>query len=515
MKFPLPRSPSGVAGGKAPSLDDRVQIACRTTIASTTTLNRNSDMLFMFQHGRTELARFVSLCAVAAGICSLAAPSWAGSPAKPPAANWSGFLAKQVQADSASDKLPLTWTPADIRWTADLQGYGQSSPVVWGKHVYVTSAQGDNKETLRVTALNLASGKTAWSQAHPSSDPVKVSYLVSRAAPSPVCDAAGVYAFFESGDLCAFDHEGVKRWNVSLSEKFGKFKNKFGLSASLVQTPEAVIALIDHDGPSYLVAINKSDGSVRWKTSRGEAGRSWSSPGLVKIGGKMQIVCSSGGTLNGYDPQSGKRLWQSGEIQGNTAATPIDLGGYFLTASLIRPSDGTGKEAAQSNRLIEVKSENGGFRVKTHWIAARARGSFSSPVASGEEAYWINPTGVLYCLDRASGKQHYAQRLPCGPCWATPLIVGDRLYCIGKSGVVAVLKRGPQFKVLAGENRTWSNDESEKKSATSTKLRPEDESSPARRQAAARNSGPVQYAAIVTGNRLLIRTGDRVFCIAE
>jgi len=422
--------------------------------------------------------------------------------------NWPGFLSGQLGIGTADSQVPRSWSPESVTWQATLTGYGQSSPIQWGDWLYVTTTSGPNKEQLHLICLDLATGEQRWIHTIESSDPVPVSYLVSRAAPTPVCDAAGVYAFFESGDVVAVDHAGQPLWNLSLSTLYGKFDNKFGLAASPVQTAEAIYILADHDGVGYLIALSKRDGEVLWKTDR--AGRrSWSSPALVQVEGQPQIVCSSVGSLEGYDPADGKMLWNYDQIGGNSAATPIDAGdARFLTGALVRPSDGPSEFALESNLLARIVREGDQWQVKIEWIAEKARGSFSSPILSERFAYWVNSSGVAYCLEAETGEQHFGNRLPCGPCWATPLVVGEDVFFFGKDGETSVLRRGTDFKVVAESNRLWDPE-----NPPQQQMEVQQETDGARQQAASRNSGPVQYAAIVVGDSLIVRTGSVVYCV--
>ncbi len=98
--------------------------------------------------------------------------------------------------------------------------------------------------------------------------------MVSRSAPTPVVDDKAVYVFYESGDVHAVSHNGKALWNIDLQDRYGKFENEFGLSASPVQSEDSVIVLVDHDGPSYLVALNKADGTEKWRNDRGKRYRS-------------------------------------------------------------------------------------------------------------------------------------------------------------------------------------------------------------------------------------------------
>jgi len=151
---------------------------------------------------------------------------------------WPAFLgqgASEVKADS----LPLNWSPEkNIAWQAELPGFGQSSPVIWGERVFLTAVEGPDKDICHVLALNLSDGKIQWKHSFDSSDKVKNSLYVCRAAPTPVTDGKHVFAFFESGDVVALSTSGTEQWRKSLSAEFGKFQNKFGLAASPVMTDD-------------------------------------------------------------------------------------------------------------------------------------------------------------------------------------------------------------------------------------------------------------------------------------
>ena len=129
---------------------------------------------------------------------------------------WPGFLGAGASREPAT--APLEWSPTkNIAWTAELPGYGQSSPVVWNDLVFLTSVEGPMKDTYHILALRQSDGSQVWRHSFESTDKVKSSLYVSRAAPTPVCDDKGLYAFFESGDVVGMTHEGKVLWQRSLS----------------------------------------------------------------------------------------------------------------------------------------------------------------------------------------------------------------------------------------------------------------------------------------------------------
>ena len=422
---------------------------------------------------------------------------------------WPAFLgAGASEIDPAT--IPLKWSPTEnVAWDASLPGHGQSSPVIWGEKVFVTTVEGDNKETCHTVCLSLKDGAILWDHKHASTSPDPNSVYISRAAPTPVVDKDHVFVFFECGDLIALTHDGKEVWTKSLSMEYGKFVNKFGLSSSPVQTESSVIALIDDEGPSYLVAFNKADGRILWKTDR-PSRTSWSSPVILPINGQLQVIVSSAGTVDGYDPAAGKLLWTYADVGGNTGTTPLPVGqDQFLIAASPGRSGENSEGAKKSNALLKVTPEGDSWKVEKIWAAAEATPSWASPFVHQGFAYWVNRVGVVYCIDVATGEQKYAQRTK-QSCWATPLPLGDRIYFFGKDGVTTVLAAGPEFKELAA-NELWPADTP----PTDNGAPKPDETSTERKQASAMFSGPTQYGVAAVSGSLLIRVGSHVYCVRE
>ncbi len=413
-----------------------------------------------------------------------------------PAGVWPGFLGAGASA-IAPESVPLTWAPdQNVAWRAELPGEGQSSPIVWQGRVYLTTVEGEMKDTNHVLALDLQTGALIWRKSFPTSLPVKKTLYVSRAAPTPAADATGVYVFFESGDLIALDHDGHERWQRSLSREYGSFDNEFGLGSSLAQTESTVFVLIDHKGPSYLLAVRKSDGTNVWKTER--ASRvAWSSPALVTAAGVPQLVVSGDGSVDGYDVETGRALWTLGDVGGNTATTPLAFGdGLFLVGAGAGERRQFAAIAPRSNIAVRIVRDGDGWRAEKVWTAEKALASFASPVVYRGLAYWVNQVGVVFCFDAMTGELKYNARLA-ESCWATPVGVGDRIYFFGKDGATTVIAAGPQHQQLA-VNYIW---------------RPEDVKIEGDDQGARMFGGPIQYGVAVVDGSILIRTGSTLYCV--
>jgi outer membrane protein assembly factor BamB len=422
------------------------------------------------------------------------------------AASWPGFLGAGASAvDPAT--IPTEWSPDQgISWTASIPGYGQSSPVILGDQVTVTSVEGSNKETLHITSYDLNSGKQLWDHTVASGFPEKNSVYISRAAPTPLIDQNGIYAYFESGDVIALSPAGKPLWQRSLTADYGKPTNEFGVSASPVQLDDRIAILVDDPGSAYLVALSKSDGTVLWKTDR-TSRTSWSSPAVIEIGGQPQIVCSSAGSVDGYDPQTGRQLWTFTKVGGNSATTPVATGdGSFLIAASPGRRGENAELAKESNGLMAVTSANGEWRPDFKWTNASVSPSWASPIAWQGHAYWVNRVGGLFCVDVTTGETVYQQRLK-ESAWATPVGIGDNIYFFGKGGVTSVVAAGPEFRLIA-QNAFWNED-----APPVNNVPQAEETSEERRRGQAMFSQPTLYGVAIVNGSIVARTGSQLFCI--
>ncbi|MEO1523931.1 MAG: PQQ-binding-like beta-propeller repeat protein [Planctomycetota bacterium] len=409
------------------------------------------------------------------------------------AADWPAFLGGASRSDAVSFSPPTTWSATKgVRWQVPLVGHGQSSPIVIGDHVYVTAIDGPMKERNLVSCFDLGSGQQRWQHVSESSLQVKNDVYTSRAAPTPVADAGGVYAFFESGNLIAFDPEGQVRWSRDLLKDYGKYEGRFGLGGSLAQTEDRIFVLADNEGPAYVLALDKVTGETIWKTDR-ESRTAWSSPMIVPVDGKPQLVVSATGTIDGYAVDSGEQLWSFDEVGGNTVATPIVVGdSQFLIGASPGRNGESSEGSRRSNGLYEINAVDGKFSLTQVWRNEKANSSFGSPVAHSGHAYYANRAGVVYCLDLQTGEAKFTARLADSN-WATPIGIGKHVYFFGRGGETTVLEIGPTENIVA-TNKLW---------------KPEGDGGPGG------FNGEIQYGVAAIPDGFIIRTGTKLFRIGE
>lgn len=341
---------------------------------------------------------------------------------------WTGFRGNHGDGHTRAANLPLTWNETEnIAWIIDLPGYGQSSPVVWDGKIFITASEGPMKETLVMLCVEVKTGEVLWTKRFEASHKTERSDMISQAAPTPAVDAHRLYAFFENGDLFALNHQGEKAWHRSLTKEYGEFVGNHGIGSSIAQTDDAVILLIDHSGPSYLLSISKTDGTNLWKRDRAER-VSWTSPIISTSADLTEILISSNGIVEAYNTENGERHWYVEGIKKNTVPSPTVTDKWVVVGSSQK-----GETLAIERRSIGEVPEN-----LIRWKADVAS-SFGSPLIHHGRVYVVNKVGALHCLDLETGDVLWTTRLGSST-WASPIAAGDRLYFFGKDGDTSVIQ---------------------------------------------------------------------------
>ncbi|TWU07628.1 outer membrane protein assembly factor BamB family protein [Stieleria varia] len=449
---------------------------------------------------------------------------------------WTGF--RGDGSGNTVAELPTVWSSEQgIAWRADIPGYGQSSPVVFENRVFLTSSDGPFQEECQVHAFDLQTGEKLWTRRVQATTQVENYFRNSRAAPTCVVDADAVYSFFASGDLTAMNHDGQTLWSTPIIKTYGVVDNERGVASSLCQTATSVFVLIDHHGPSYLVAIDKESGQVAWKAERGERVPSWSTPVIASCGDRQLVITSSADTVDAFDAQSGESLWQLGGLQGNHIPSASVVGDRVFVGSTTMYGGASDETAtAASNCCIKLTMVDGKPGYEVLWGAERANSYYSTPLAFAGYVYYVNKVGVLYCINDQTGEQVFAKRIG-NPCWASAIGVTDSrgaslVYFVMKNGFTLVLRPGDRFDPVA-RNPLWEVDEMLAARDAAEKQRranvvPDDLAAPKtgpekvfagmpenQLHQMFSYGDPTAYAAAVAGNSLLIRTGQHLYCIRD
>jgi outer membrane protein assembly factor BamB len=394
----------------------------------------------------------------------VAAAGAADSPGSPLDAwpSWRGPLGTGVapRADP-----PLTWSETEnVRWKVALPGKGHSSPVVWSDRVFVTvavphgdpivprvapiegehdNAPADRRQRLVVLALRRQDGSLAWEREVARRLPHETTHVSgSFASHSPVTDGRRVFASFGSGGIYALDVEGRLLWSADLGDM--RTLHGHGEGSSPALHGETLVLNWDHEGESFIVALDAASGKPRWKVARDEA-TSWSSPLIVEHDAKAQVVVAATRRLRGYDLATGAPLWECAGLSGNVVATPVSADGLVFAGSSYE------KRAMLAVRLAAARGDVTGTSAVA-WTRDRDTPYVPSPLLYGQALCFLKHyQGLLTCVEAGTGATLFGpERLPgIENVYASPVGAADRIYVVDRAGSAAVLGRSKRLEVLA------------------------------------------------------------------
>ena len=220
------------------------------------------------------------------------------------AEDWTQFRGPNGTGVSTSTGVPETFGPSkNVIWKTALPT-GHSSPVLTRDRIFVTA---HDKEKLFVIGLDRQTGKILWQREVPRSTVGRLQNVNGPASPSPVTDGTNVYVFFQDFGMLSYDPAGKERWKLPL----GPFNMFYGFGASPILVDDKVILPVDQDNPmSYLIAVDKNTGKVRWKVERPVVISGYSTPIIYQPkSGPKQIIVPESFQLSAYSVADGKRVW--------------------------------------------------------------------------------------------------------------------------------------------------------------------------------------------------------------
>ncbi|MHC4401685.1 MAG: outer membrane protein assembly factor BamB family protein [Planctomycetota bacterium] len=264
-------------------------------------------------------------------------------------AMWPQFRGPNASGVSHDRDLPVEFGPTrNVIWKTPIP-QGNSSPCVWADCIFLTAFE--DSQRLVVLCIDRGDGRIRWKRDVPAKRIEKVHPRVgSPASPTPATDGQRVYVFFGSVGLVAFDYQGQTVWKHDL----GPFTYHLGRGAasSPIVCGDTVILNCDHDGESFLLAIRKETGQVKWRTPRPQAPPSYSTPILWNVEGQDQLIISGSGRVVAYDAETGKVVWHVWLPEAFIATTPI-LGRGLLFVAAVDRNTATGdfRGAAKAKRM--------------------------------------------------------------------------------------------------------------------------------------------------------------------
>jgi outer membrane protein assembly factor BamB len=376
------------------------------------------------------------------------------------AEHWPGWRGPRGDGSSEAKNVPVQWSETEnVRWKIDVPGQGYSSPVVWDEALFVTSCLADSGERVLIR-YEAGTGEKLW-QRTVFTGPLETKHkLNSFASGTPATDGERVFVtFLEAGTetidapnvgtprqitpgtmvVAAYDFDGNQLWQT----RPGPFVSAHGFCSSPVLHGELVIVNGDHDGDSYIVALDKRTGEIAWKTDREHKTRSYVTPLIREINGRTQLVLSGSKRVVSLNPETGERIWTvEGPTEQFVASMVYDGSRFFLAAGY------------PTYHVMAITPDGEGDVTETHvdWHVTNAKCYVPSPVLVGPYLLVADDHGIGNCFDARTGERLWRARL--GRHFSASLMTSNGLaYFLADDGLMTVLRPGDEEPEVLARNQ--------------------------------------------------------------
>jgi outer membrane protein assembly factor BamB len=355
--------------------------------------------------------------------------------------DWPQFRGPLGTGSAAESAYPLEWGAGkNVRWRTPLSGSGNSSPIVSRGRVFVTVAEEKGRKRSLV-CLDRKTGAVAWTRSVTLADAEPTQQDNPYCGSTPCADGERVVVWHSSAGLHCYDFEGKPLWSRDL----GKFNHMWGYGSSPVFHGDRVLLNCGPGDRSFLISLDKQKGETAWQSE--EAGGSstkwigsWSTPLIVKVEGKEQILVGYPGHVKAYEPASGKVVWS---CEG--------LGKLVYADLAVANGVGVATSEDEGGNCIGFRLGGQGNVTATArlWSRPRPLEVGTGMIADGH-LWTVDNDGIVRCTEVESGKEVMKDRLPGGAAWSSIVSTGRRFYVTTRSGDTVVFSPDPKkFSTLA------------------------------------------------------------------
>lgn len=354
------------------------------------------------------------------------------------AENWPQFRGPTGLGYTAETDLPLTWnakTGENIKWKTPLakSDNAYSSPIVWGNKIFLTAVKNNPLEH-HVLCFQTSDGKLLWNTTVQPGPWLLKDLRGGYGAPTPCADGESVFVVFGSAVVAAIDFNGKLIWRKELE----KLNFDVAMGSSPVLYGDMVILDCDQNNKtSSIIAYDKRTGTIRWEQKRPQVAFAHSTPVVVTVNGKKQMLVSASNALQGIDPDTGTMLWWCSAA--GDAASPAFSSGLVFS------------DSGRGGKAVAVDPTGQGDVTKTHlkWTVAQIPEGLASAIIVGDYVYRAHNTEILKCWRAASGEALFSERLAGLSTWASPFATSAGLVYFASAGKSYVVKAGLKLEVLA------------------------------------------------------------------
>ncbi len=359
------------------------------------------------------------------------------------AADWPQFRGPTGDGQAGSQTFPTQWSAtSNVRWKQAIPGSGWSSPVLRAGKVYLTTAvpiDGGEDVSLRALCLDADSSKLLWNVEVFRQDgktAPNIHKKNSHASPTPIVTEDRLFVHFGHQGTACLDLNGKLVWS---NRELG-YAPVHGNGGSPILVDSLLVFSRDGAIVREVVALDATNGRVKWRTPRsGFAARrfSFSTPTLITLAGRQQIISPGSDMVGAYDPQTGKELWRVSYDGYSVIPKPLFAHGLlFVCTGYNTPS------------LLAIRPD-GKDGPKVEWQHGKAVPHTPSLLLVGEELYLVSDNGFASCLDAKSGTVHWSRRIPGNGYSASPIFAGGHIYFLSEDGICTVIKPGKTYELVA------------------------------------------------------------------
>ncbi|MBI1386819.1 MAG: PQQ-binding-like beta-propeller repeat protein [bacterium] len=398
--------------------------------------------------------------------------------------NWPHWRGPHYTGAAEATGLPVEWGPEkNLRWKTVMPGESAATPAVWGDRVFVSSRD-ERSGDLLAMCLDLKNGEEVWRKT------VGVDAGANRrqnmASPSPVTDGKRAIFLYGSGDLAAYDLDGVELWKRNLQREYGRFQIQFGYASSpTLYEDRLYLTVLQRSPDSFLMALNPDTGEelfkhIRPTDAKQESMEAYTTPIPFEGAERKEILVMGGDCITGHDPATGEELWRW------AGYNPRKIGHWRIVPSAVTGGGLVFAPAPKREPLYALKaglsSETGDDAVS--WKFDAAPPDVCTPAYHDGRLYVFDGDRyVMTCVDVSSGETMWSGELESSVVFrASPTLADGKLYCVNENGLVYVLEAGDEFKIL---NRIEMG------------------------------GSPVRASIAAVGSKLLIRTAEALYCVEQ
>jgi outer membrane protein assembly factor BamB len=363
--------------------------------------------------------------------------------------NWPQWRGPDATGVTTAKNLPAKWSATEnVTWKLAMPERSGSTPIVWNDRVFLNLGDGAD---IYLMCVDRANGVALWKKPLGTGN-TRINKQ-NMSTPSPVTDGKTVWVLTGTGIVKAFDFSGRELWARDIPKDYGPFGLNWGYGSSPLLVRDRLVVQVLHgmktDAPSYVLGLDAATGKTLWRVERptdavSESPDAYTTPVLVRVDGKEELVVTGADYATGHDLATGAELWRAGGFNPSkdrnyrVVASATSANGLIYVPTRVRP-------------MIVLRAGGRGDVTKSHVAWSTDQGpDVPTPAVTDKYVFILNDRGIVWCRDAKTGQEIWgSQRIRSGTYSASPVVADGKVYMTSEDGVTTVIEAGPVFKVLA------------------------------------------------------------------